>query len=82
MILFFGTRTGKPATRLLPGLACPFCGQHDTLEATVLPHFVHLFWIPVYRLRPMRWVACRHCKKQFEGRELTPGMEAGLEALD
>lgn len=82
MILFFGTRTGSPKTRLLPGLACPYCSQKGTLSATLLPHFVHLFWIPVYRLGPMRWVACDHCKKQFEGRELTPAMQEALASLE
>ena len=79
MILFFGTRTGTPRHQALPGLACPFCGQRGTLQATVLPHFVHLFWIPVFRLRPLRWVVCEHCKKQYEGRDLTPEMQEALE---
>jgi len=81
MILFFGTRTGTPKTRQLDGLQCPYCGQLETLQATAMPHFVHLFWIPVYRLRPMRWVECRHCKKQYEGRELSPSMQEALESI-
>ena len=81
MILFFGTRTGTPRHQALPGLACPFCGQRGTLQATVLPHFVHLFWIPVFRLRPLRWVSCGHCKKQYEGRDLTPEMQEVLEKV-
>ncbi len=80
-ILFFGTRTGKKKEVPLPGVNCPYCGQSGFLHATVIPHFVHLFWIPVYRLKPMAFVECGHCKKAYEGWELTPQMQSSLEAL-
>lgn len=78
-ILFFGTRPGKRQEVSLPGVSCPYCGQSGTLHATHIPQFVHLFWIPVYRLRPMTFVACSHCRKAYEGDEITPGMQEALQ---
>ena len=80
-ILFFGTRPGKRRQAALPGATCPYCGQAGQLAATVVPRYIHLFWIPVYRLRHMAWVECAHCKKMYEGKDLTPQMKAGLEKL-
>mgnify|MGYP001040885535 CR=1 FL=1 len=80
-ILFFGTRTGKRREASLTGVVCPYCEQSGFLTATVIPHYVHLFWIPVYRLKPMAFVRCEHCKKAYEGQELTPQMKAALEEL-
>ena len=80
-ILFFGTRTGKKKEGRIPGVCCPYCGQTGFLQATVVPHFVHLFWIPVYRLKPMAFVSCGHCRKAYEGVELTPEMQKALEDL-
>ncbi len=80
-ILFFGTRPGKRREAPLPGVSCPFCGQAGQLQATLLPQYIHLFWIPVYSLRPLAYVECAHCKKVYEGEDLTPEMRKGLEAL-
>lgn len=80
-ILFFGTRPGKKREVRLPGVRCPFCGQAGQLRATVVPHYVHLFWLPVYRLRPMAYVECGHCKKVYEGADLTPPMRTALEEM-
>jgi len=80
-ILFFGTRPGKKRQAPLRGETCPYCGQAGQLTATVVPQYIHLFWIPVYRLRPMAWVECAHCKKVYEGGDLTPQMKTGLEKL-
>lgn len=80
-ILFFGTRPGKRREAPLPGVACPYCGQTGNLRATLIPNYIHLFWIPVYRLRPTAYVECSHCKKAYEGREMTPEMEKAVELL-
>jgi uncharacterized Zn-finger protein len=80
-ILFFGTRTGKKRQAPIREVSCPYCGQTGFLHATVIPHFVHLFWIPVYRLKPMAFVECQHCKKAYEGNDLTPEMKSALESL-
>lgn len=80
-ILFFGTRPGKKREAPLPGIPCPFCGQAGQLRATVVPQYIHLFWLPVYRLRPMAFVECGHCKKVYEGADLTPPMETALEEM-
>ena len=78
MILFFGTRTGKTRTFPLQGTNCPHCDQSGTLQAVVQPHFVHLFWIPVYRLKPFRTVHCSHCKGVFHMDELPSGIREAL----
>lgn len=78
VILFFGTRPGKRRELPLAALTCPHCGQTGSLQGTVAPHFVHIFWIPVYRLRPMVWVQCSHCKKGYDGRDLTLEMQQAL----
>ena len=80
-ILFLGTRPGKRRQASLPGVTCPYCGQTGQLSATVVPHYVHLFWIPVYKLRPMAYVECGHCKKVYEGGDLTPQMKEALEQI-
>jgi hypothetical protein len=80
-ILFFGTRAGKKKEKPLPEVPCPFCGQKGTLHATLVPYYVHLFWIPVWSLRPLARVDCSHCRKAYEGESLTPEMRRGLEAL-
>lgn len=80
-ILFFGTRPGKQKEGHLPGLSCPYCHQKGQLLGVVIPQYVHLFWIPVYRLRPVALVTCGHCKKAYEGGELTPEMKDALEQL-
>ena len=81
MILFFGTRTGTPRHASLQQLSCTFCGQHGTLSGVLIPHYIHLFWIPVYRLRPIRQVECAHCKRVFRGSELSPEMEEALAGI-
>ncbi|MFZ9003117.1 MAG: zinc-ribbon domain-containing protein [Robiginitalea sp.] len=80
-ILFFGTRRGKMREAPLPGAVCPYCKQTGHLKATLIPHFIHLFWIPVYRLRPLAYVECAHCKKAYEGSEMTPEMEQAIGML-
>ena len=80
-ILFFGTRTGKKREAPLPGVACPYCEQTGQLNATVVPHYIHLFWIPIYRLRFLAFVECAHCRKAYEGNDLSPQMQDALEQL-
>ena len=80
-ILFFGTRPGRRREGALPGVPSPYCGQTGQLQAVVIPRYVHLFWIPVYRLRSLAFAECGHCKKVYEGAELTPGMQQAMEAL-
>lgn len=80
MILFFGTRPGKRKTFPLHAATCTHCGQAGTLTAEVLPHYVHLFWIPIYRLRPATQVHCSHCLKGYGPRNLSPEMRRELAA--
>lgn len=82
MILFFGTRTGKEKQMALQGLSCPFCHCKGTLKASVIPHYVHLFWLPVYRLQPFKQVSCSHCKKVYTGQELNPEMNQALAEME
>jgi uncharacterized Zn-finger protein len=82
MILFFGTRTGNCRIGNLTGIACPFCGQTETLQGRVRQHYIHFFWIPVYKLKPIREVQCRHCKKAYYGNEITLEMTRALEMID
>ena len=80
-ILFFGTRPGKAKEAKLAGVPCPYCENVGTLNAWVQARFIHLFWIPVYRLSSNAFVRCEHCKKAYEGNECTPGMKEALEKL-
>jgi hypothetical protein len=81
MILFFGTRTGDSKTGILKGISCPFCNQPETLIGYRASHYVHLFWIPIYRLSSISEIQCKHCKKHYAGNELTTEMKEALEAL-
>lgn len=80
-ILFFGTRPGKTRESILHGVRCPYCEQVGQLNAFVQPRFIHIFWIPVYRLSATAFVQCGHCKKGFEGDECSPEMQEALENL-
>ena len=73
-ILFFGTRPGKTTQYALPGVPCPYCFQEGKLWVYKQMRFVHLFWIPVYRLSPSEYVRCQHCKKAYAKKEYTPEM--------
>ena len=64
-ILFFGTRTGKKREAPLPGVACPYCEQTGQLNAT----------------RFLAFVECAHCRKAYEGNDLSPQMQDALEQL-
>jgi glutaredoxin len=80
-ILFFGTRPGKTIEAPLPGVPCPYCEKVGQLNATVQARFIHLFWIPVYRLSSTAYVSCEHCKKAYDAAECTPEMQTALERL-
>lgn len=80
-ILFFGTRPGKTRESVLHGVPCPYCGQVGQLNAVVQPRFVHIFWIPVYRLSHAAFIQCGHCKKAYEGNECSAEMQKALETL-
>ncbi|MDA8686436.1 zinc-ribbon domain-containing protein [Robiginitalea sp.] len=82
MILFFGTRTGTSKSTTLKDIRCPFCRQSDTLVGYTTPHFVHLFWIPVYRLPSIAEIQCTHCKKVYSGNEISPEMKHALAPVD
>jgi DNA-directed RNA polymerase subunit RPC12/RpoP len=81
-ILFFGTRPGREQVSGLPGVACPYCGQRDQLQARIQNQYIHLFWIPVYRLSPSVLIECSHCKKAYGAGEFTPEMKEALQDLD
>lgn len=74
MIIFFGTRTGKTKTVALKKATCPYCNQKGYLQASRTPNFIHLFWIPVYRLGIHIEAICEYCKKGFYKGEFTPEM--------
>lgn len=80
-IMFFGTRPGKKKEKTLKGVSCPFCNQEGQLRATLIPQYIHLFWIPVYRLRPEAYVECAHCRKVYDGQGLSPEMQQHLDQL-
>lgn len=81
-ILFFGTRPGKLLESRLTEVSCPYCEKEGFLTARVQARFVHLFWIPVYRLSPDVLIRCEHCKKAYQGNECTPHMQEALRKLE
>ncbi|MDX1315638.1 MAG: zinc-ribbon domain-containing protein [Eudoraea sp.] len=79
MILFFGTRPGKTRTATLSGVSCPHCGSKGQLSASSTPNFIHIFWIPVYRLGTSLIVECAHCKKGFYKEDFSSEMKRAIE---
>jgi len=81
-ILFFGTRPGKVRESALPGVPCPYCSQLGQLKASIQNRYVHIFWIPVYRLSPSTFVQCGHCKKAYTKGEWSTEMQETIKKLD
>ena len=81
-ILFFGTRPGKAKESVLPGVPCPYCSQLGQLKASIQNRYVHIFWIPVYRLSPSTFVRCGHCKKGYNKGDCSPEMQEAIKKLD
>ena len=75
MILFFGVRPGRTRTIPLEGISCPYCHTKGKLTVNSTPSFVHLFWIPVYRLGTNLVAECNHCKRGFFKEEFSPEMK-------
>ncbi|MEM1337423.1 MAG: zinc-ribbon domain-containing protein [Bacteroidota bacterium] len=80
MILFFGTRPGKPTTQPLDGALCPYCGQMGTLQFVSRANYFHVFWLPLFTIGTSRYVECSHCKRVYYEKEFTAEMkrEIGL----
>ncbi|UII80717.1 zinc-ribbon domain-containing protein [Flagellimonas sp. CMM7] len=78
MILFFGTRSGKKETKTLSNVSCPYCSQTGTLKAVLQSNYVHLFWIPIFKIGVSKYAECSHCKRVYYKEEFTPEMEREL----
>ncbi|MEX0315529.1 MAG: zinc-ribbon domain-containing protein [Allomuricauda sp.] len=78
MILFFGTKSGKKETKTLFNVSCPHCGQTGTLTAVSQANYVHLFWIPIFKLNTTHFAECSHCKRGFYKEEFSPEMKKSL----
>lgn len=78
MILFFGTRPGKKETKALHHVSCPHCSQTATLTVVSQPNYVHLFWIPIFKLKTLQFAECSHCKRGFYKEEFSPEMEGAI----
>ncbi|MGW9685438.1 zinc-ribbon domain-containing protein [Flagellimonas sp. 2504JD1-5] len=78
MILFFGTRPGKKETKTLYHVSCPHCSQIGTLNMVSQPNYVHLFWIPVFKLKTSMFAECSHCKRGFYKEDFSPEMEKSI----
>ncbi|WP_222983345.1 zinc-ribbon domain-containing protein [Flagellimonas meishanensis] len=78
MILFFGTRPGKRETKSLKNVACPFCGQRDTLTVVSQPNYAHLFWVPIFTIKTEQFAECSHCKKVYYKEDFTQEMQKAL----
>ncbi|MGX1928946.1 zinc-ribbon domain-containing protein [Flagellimonas sp. 2504JD4-2] len=79
MILFFGTRPGKKETKTLSSVSCPYCKQTGTLTAVSQANYVHLFWIPIFKLKTSQFAECSYCKRGFYKEEFSPEMERALQ---
>lgn len=78
MILLFGVRPGKTRSFVLRGVPCPNCHTTGQLTASSTPSFIHLFWIPVYRLGTDQLVECGYCKRGFHKPEFTTAMKQAI----
>ena len=76
MILFFGIRPGTSSETLLRGIRCPHCGQSNTLWGHTIPHYFHLFWLPIFKVSTTRSAVCTHCKRMYDKQEFTREMES------
>ena len=77
-ILFFGTRTGRPDSKLLQGAGCSYCGRENTLTATITPNYFHIFWLPLFTVSKFITAECSHCKRSYYKDEFTAEMERAL----
>jgi hypothetical protein len=79
MILFFGTRSGKERQIELTGIPCPHCRNQNTLKGRCIPQYLHLFWIPLFKLKTHKSIGCIHCKAMYYGEEFNPAMTEAME---
>jgi uncharacterized protein with PIN domain len=79
MILFFGIRPGRTTTIDMKHLKCPHCNQPNTLSGKSNPNYLHLFWIPLYRVSTTQVVSCKHCKRIYFKNEFTMEMKHAFE---
>lgn len=77
-ILFFGTRSGTSRTQPLAGVRCSYCGNRNTLIATITPQYFHLFWLPLFTVSTLRRVTCTHCKRTYYKEDFTKEMEQAM----
>ena len=78
MILFFGTRPGKPETTPLLNSSCSFCHQQGTLTAVSQKNFIHVFWIKLFKISSNTTIECSHCKRTYYENEFTEEMISEL----
>ena len=78
MILFLGTRPGKPIKQILTNVSCPHCGQHDTLTLVTQDQYFHLFWIKLFKISTQRFAQCSHCKAVFYEQEFSEEMKKAI----
>ena len=78
MILFFGTRPGKPQTIQLLNSSCTYCHQQGTLTAVTQSNYAHLFWIKLFKISTHTTAECSHCKRAFYENEFTEEMKQEL----
>ncbi|TVZ15293.1 zinc-ribbon domain-containing protein [Maribacter sp. MAR_2009_72] len=81
MILFFGTRPGKPETIKLLNTYCPYCEQRGTLTVVTHTNYFHLFWIKLFKISSTVMAECSHCKRGFYENEFTNTMLEDLQLL-
>ena len=79
MILFLGTKPGKTTSKLLQNVACPYCGNKDTLTAVTSTTYFHLFWISLFRVGSFSSISCSHCKRTYYQDEFTEEMQRSIE---
>ncbi len=78
MIIFFGVRPGKTKEVPLKGVRCPNCDHSGHLYLFSTPSFIHIFWIPVWRLNTTRIAECNYCKRGFYKEDFTPEMQQAI----
>jgi len=74
MILFFGTRPGKPETIQLLNSTCPYCHQQGTLTVVSIKNYAHLFWIKLFKISSYTTIECSYCKRAYYENEFTEEM--------
>lgn len=60
-MIFYGTSGTQFATASLPQAACPACHTVGQLRASLVSHYAHLYWVPLFPFQKRAGAQCGAC---------------------